>query len=250
MAMPRRPSMSETSALTGETLSTNGAPRRRSSAYRGAVAIERLKSPRARLFVAARPARPGARGARALAARARSPRDGACARPAGETPARDPLLSRLRRRAADRRRRRDRAAGSSAARWSCASSSSPSASRRPRPRLYAVERARATAPTSWPPSSSAALEAARLYKPEKRPFWPHVTVARVRPSAPPGPERGAVAGRPRRVTARSRCRGPRTSPSVPSGWLSTVRSSARRGPSTCPSRARLAVPRRRGAQKE
>jgi RNA 2',3'-cyclic 3'-phosphodiesterase len=27
---------------------------------------------------------------------------------------------------------------------------------------------------------SDALEAARVYKPEKRPFWPHITVARVK----------------------------------------------------------------------
>ncbi len=36
------------------------------------------------------------------------------------------------------------------------------------------------------------LEAERLYKPEKRPFWPHVTVARVRPE-------GRGARRPMRV---------------------------------------------------
>jgi 2'-5' RNA ligase len=29
-------------------------------------------------------------------------------------------------------------------------------------------------------AASAALDAARLYKPEKRPFWPHITLARVK----------------------------------------------------------------------
>ena len=47
---------------------------------------------------------------------------------------------------------------------------------------------------------SAALEAARFYQPEKRPFWPHVTVARVRSERLPpkkGERRGR--GRPRKV---------------------------------------------------
>jgi 2'-5' RNA ligase len=51
-------------------------------------------------------------------------------------------------------------------------------------------------------SVSDALARARLYKPEKRPFWPHVTLARVRkgarvrlpdiPPPPPEPWRGAA----------------------------------------------------------
>jgi RNA 2',3'-cyclic 3'-phosphodiesterase len=40
-----------------------------------------------------------------------------------------------------------------------------------------------------------ALVAKRLYKPEKRPFWPHVTVARVK-SAGRGARRPATVGRP------------------------------------------------------
>jgi RNA 2',3'-cyclic 3'-phosphodiesterase len=62
---------------------------------------------------------------------------------------------------------------------------------RGRPRLYAlpVESAEAV-------QLQAALEgklvSARLYEPEKRPFWPHLTVARVRPES-----RGSK--RPRRV---------------------------------------------------
>lgn len=63
-----------------------------------------------------------------------------------------------------------------------------------RPRLFAL-----------PADSSEAVElqaklegelvAARLYKPEKRPFWPHVTVARVRPE-------GRGSKRPREVARR------------------------------------------------
>jgi len=49
------------------------------------------------------------------------------------------------------------------------------------PRLFAVDLAdeddRATAVHQ---AASAALAAARLYRPEKRPFWPHITFARVK----------------------------------------------------------------------
>jgi len=40
------------------------------------------------------------------------------------------------------------------------------------------------------------LVAARLYKPEKRPFWPHVTVARVKPEGKGSKRPRAVAKRP------------------------------------------------------
>lgn len=43
--------------------------------------------------------------------------------------------------------------------------------------------------------ASRALEEAGFYKPEKRPFWPHVTVARVRPEAR-GSRRPAVVSKP------------------------------------------------------
>jgi 2'-5' RNA ligase len=43
------------------------------------------------------------------------------------------------------------------------------------------------------------LEAARLYRPEKRPFWSHVTVARVRPERAPAGSAGRRRGRPMRV---------------------------------------------------
>ena len=42
---------------------------------------------------------------------------------------------------------------------------------------------------------SRGLEEAGLYAPEKRPFWPHVTVARVRPEAR-GSRRPAVVSEP------------------------------------------------------
>jgi 2'-5' RNA ligase len=49
-----------------------------------------------------------------------------------------------------------------------------------RPRLYALD-ARSAETVDLQASLEQELVAKRLYKPEKRPFWPHVTVARVRP---------------------------------------------------------------------
>jgi 2'-5' RNA ligase len=68
-----------------------------------------------------------------------------------------------------------------------------------RPRLYAVG-GRSDSASSLQAELSDAFEKARLYKPEKRPFWPHVTVARVR-SERQAPERGERRGRarPKRV---------------------------------------------------
>ena len=62
-----------------------------------------------------------------------------------------------------------------------------------RPGLYAVD-APSEAAEELQAELSEELVARRLYKPEKRPFWPHVTVARVRP------EKGAkkASGRPGR----------------------------------------------------
>ncbi|MGB7588404.1 MAG: RNA 2',3'-cyclic phosphodiesterase [Solirubrobacterales bacterium] len=68
---------------------------------------------------------------------------------------------------------------------------------RGRPRLFALP-AQSPATIELQAELQARLVAARLYKPEKRPFWPHVTVARVRReergskrpalvSQPPGP---------------------------------------------------------------
>lgn len=48
-----------------------------------------------------------------------------------------------------------------------------------RPRLFAVD-APSEAAIALQQELSDTLEAKRFYKPEKRPFWPHVTVARVR----------------------------------------------------------------------
>ena len=60
-----------------------------------------------------------------------------------------------------------------------------------RPRLFALE-ARSEATVALQARLQADLVARRLYEPEKRPFWPHVTVARVRPE-----KRGAK--RPARI---------------------------------------------------
>jgi len=50
-----------------------------------------------------------------------------------------------------------------------------------RPRLFALALAdRGDALTRWQAGLSSRLEAERLYEPEKRPFWPHVTLARAK----------------------------------------------------------------------
>jgi 2'-5' RNA ligase len=49
-----------------------------------------------------------------------------------------------------------------------------------RPRLFAIE-ARSAGVEELQAGVSERLRAARLYEPEKRPFWPHLTVARVKP---------------------------------------------------------------------
>jgi 2'-5' RNA ligase len=78
-----------------------------------------------------------------------------------------------------------------------------------RPQLFAVE-GRSEAAIALQKEMSDRLESARLYKPEKRPFWPHVTVARVRPErrgsrrparveTPPGPLPDALLERFRAV---------------------------------------------------
>jgi 2'-5' RNA ligase len=60
-----------------------------------------------------------------------------------------------------------------------------------RPRLFAVE-ARSEAAVAVQADVAARLERAGHYRPEKRPFWPHITAARVRPEKGHG-------RRPRRV---------------------------------------------------
>jgi RNA 2',3'-cyclic 3'-phosphodiesterase len=53
-----------------------------------------------------------------------------------------------------------------------------------RPRLFALDLAEETgAATAVHQALSDSLEGARLYRPEKRPFWPHVTLARVKRGA-------------------------------------------------------------------
>jgi 2'-5' RNA ligase len=75
----------------------------------------------------------------------------------------------------------------------------PSARPKGRPRLYAIGGESESAATLQAELSEA-LAAEGFYKPEKRGFWPHVTIARVRSERLP-PERGERRGkgRPRRV---------------------------------------------------
>jgi 2'-5' RNA ligase len=69
-----------------------------------------------------------------------------------------------------------------------------------RPRLYAVG-GRSESAEAVQRKLSGALEHARLCEPEKRAFWPHVTVARVRSERlPPGRGERRGRGRPRRVS--------------------------------------------------
>ncbi len=72
----------------------------------------------------------------------------------------------------------------------------PIAAPRSRPRLFAVE-APSDEAVALQAELSDRLEAGGFYKPEKRPFWPHVTVARVKPEKrTPSERRGRRKGRP------------------------------------------------------
>jgi 2'-5' RNA ligase len=71
-----------------------------------------------------------------------------------------------------------------------------------RPRLFAIG-AESEAAESIQAELSDALEAERLYEPETRPFWPHLTVARVRSERlPPAKGQRRGRGRPKRVSKR------------------------------------------------
>ncbi len=70
-----------------------------------------------------------------------------------------------------------------------------------RPRLFAVG-AESEGAVALQAELSDRLEAERFYRPEKRPFWSHVTVARVKPSKRSASDRrGRRRGRPVRVEA-------------------------------------------------
>jgi RNA 2',3'-cyclic 3'-phosphodiesterase len=72
----------------------------------------------------------------------------------------------------------------------------PIAAPRSRPRLFALD-APSDAAVALQAELSERLEAERLYRPEKRPFWSHVTVARVKPEKRASAERrGRHRGRP------------------------------------------------------
>jgi 2'-5' RNA ligase len=77
----------------------------------------------------------------------------------------------------------------------------PIAAPRSRPRLFAVD-APSEGAVELQAELSDRLEAKRFYKPEKRPFWPHVTVARVKLERRTQSERrGRRRGRPMLVEA-------------------------------------------------
>ena len=122
----------------------------------------------------------------------------------------------------------------------------PEASAMPkgRPRLYAIGGASESA-SALQAELAEALAAERFYKPEKRGFWPHVTVARVRSERLP-PDRGERRGKEPPATGQAgaetaaeaahqalRCR--------PSGAL-PFRSQAARSRVRVPCRRRLAFP--------
>ncbi|OLE37678.1 MAG: 2'-5' RNA ligase [Actinobacteria bacterium 13_1_20CM_3_68_9] len=68
-----------------------------------------------------------------------------------------------------------------------------------RPRLFAAD-AESEAAIELQAELSDRLEAERFYRPEKRPFWPHVTVARIKPSKRSASDRrGRRRGRPMHV---------------------------------------------------
>jgi RNA 2',3'-cyclic 3'-phosphodiesterase len=68
-----------------------------------------------------------------------------------------------------------------------------------RPRLFAAD-AESEAAIELQAELSDRLESERFYRPEKRPFWPHVTVARIKPSKRSASDRrGHRRGRPMRV---------------------------------------------------
>ncbi len=70
-----------------------------------------------------------------------------------------------------------------------------------RPRLFAAD-AESEAAIELQAELSDALVAERFYKPEKRDFWPHVTVARIKPSKRSASDRrGRRRGTPMRVEA-------------------------------------------------
>jgi 2'-5' RNA ligase len=70
-----------------------------------------------------------------------------------------------------------------------------------RPRLFAID-AQSEGAVTLQAELSDRLETERFYRPEKRPFWSHVTVARIRPSKRSASDRrGRRRGRPMRIEA-------------------------------------------------
>ena len=74
----------------------------------------------------------------------------------------------------------------------------PVAVPRNRPRLFAID-AESEETVALQARIERRLVEARLYKPEKRPFWPHLTVARVRAEKPPPGQRRRRWAKPARL---------------------------------------------------
>ena len=154
------------------------------------MAKERLKSPRARLFVALDLPERADGGDRGLGAGgARRPGAAAAAAPPRSTSRSPSSATGRRRRSGGIGEIVEAARGAGAA--DRAARPGPAARSGGRPRLFAL-------PVDSPETVALQAEleerlvAERLYEPEKRPFWPHLTVARVRPE-------GAGSKRPRPV---------------------------------------------------
>jgi RNA 2',3'-cyclic 3'-phosphodiesterase len=171
---------------------------RRRAAYGERVAKERLKSPRARLFVALE-----------LPDWAREElgawqRDALAADPALRAPAAETLHVTLCFLGWVAERRIEEVAGIVAGieRWpiELRFERDPVPVPRGRPRLYA-----ANAPSEGADRLAAELsrelEAAGLYEPERRPFWSHVTIARVRSERAPAGSGRRRRGRPMATSA-------------------------------------------------
>ena len=166
----------------------------------GPMAKERAEEPARAPVRRSRPARRRARGPRAPGARRALGRPGAAAGAAGDA-ARDARLPRLLPGEGDRSDRRGR---STAIERPAPESASCPTRCRVRRRGRACSRSRPRAPGTVELQAEVAerLVAARLYEPEKRDFWPHLTVAQ----GAHGERRGAAQPRTVERAARGRCR--------------------------------------------
>jgi 2'-5' RNA ligase len=161
------------------------------------VAKERLKSPRARLFVALDLPESVRAG---LVAWQREALGDPALRPIDPEALHVTLCFLAYQPERDIERIAQVACGSEAHRVTMRFEAEPIAAPRSRPRLFAVE-APSDGAVALQAELSDRLEAERFYKPERRPFWSHVTVARVKPERRTSSERrGRRRGRPMHVS--------------------------------------------------